>query len=125
MDGVAEAGSEERLKREGIYVYIPPIHFVVSRNEHNVVKHLYCTKASYQNKTKQNEDIFSKLCYLDTYDNKLLEILLNVGVQWYIGKWAENGWSKLSLAFKCCGTFTFYQENRAGVAGVLFPRCTA
>ena len=33
-----------RLKREGIQVYIQPIHFIVNRNQHKLVKQLYYNK---------------------------------------------------------------------------------
>lgn len=52
MDGVAEGGSEERLKGRG-YMYTYRQSTLLNSGSEHVVKHLYCTKASYQ--TKQNK----------------------------------------------------------------------
>ena len=36
-----EGKGAERLKREGIYVYIQLIHFIVQQNQHNILKQLH------------------------------------------------------------------------------------
>ena len=51
MDGVAEGGSEERLKGRG-YMYTYRQSTLLNSGSEHVVKHLYCTKASYQTKQK-------------------------------------------------------------------------
>ena len=45
MDGVAEGGSEERLKGRG-YMYTYRQSTLLNSGSEHVVKHLYCTKAS-------------------------------------------------------------------------------